>query len=72
MSSRFGVVIGTHMQKTIKVRVEKVKMHPVVLKPIRYHVNFIAHDEKETAVVGDVVRIDESPRKISKTKSICD
>ena len=27
-----GTVIGTAMQKTIKVRVERIKMHPVVAK----------------------------------------
>ncbi len=54
---KVGLVIGTQMQKTIKVRVEKIKMHPVVNKPIRYHQNYLAHDRKELAVVGDLVRI---------------
>jgi ribosomal protein S17 len=31
-NSFFGYVIGTAMQKTIKVRVERIKMHPIVKK----------------------------------------
>jgi small subunit ribosomal protein S17 len=63
-----GIVVGTAMNKTIKVRLEKIKMHPTVLKPIKRHVNFLVHDEKEEAVIGDIVRID-SCRKISKRKA---
>ncbi|KAJ3345006.1 hypothetical protein HDU91_007492 [Kappamyces sp. JEL0680] len=65
--SKFGYVIGTAMQKTIKVRVENIKVHPVVQKPVRYHKNFLAHDETEQCVVGDYVRIDECA-KLSKLK----
>ena len=65
--SKIGLVIGTAMNKTIKVRIEKIKMHPLVQKPVKRHVNFLVHDEKEDAVVGDVVRID-SCKKISKRK----
>lgn len=66
--SKIGLVIGTAMNKTIKVRIEKIKMHPLVQKPVKSHVNFLVHDENEDAVVGDVVRID-SCKKISKRKA---
>ena len=66
--SFIGLVVGTAMNKTIKVRIEKIKMHPLVQKPVKRHVNFLVHDEKEDAVVGDVVRID-SCKKLSKRKS---
>ena len=67
-SSKFGYVIGTAMQKTIKVRVEKIKIHPVVKKPVRYHKNFMAHDAKEVCVVGDYVKIDAGT-KFSRHKN---
>ncbi|KAJ3256252.1 hypothetical protein HK103_005615 [Boothiomyces macroporosus] len=63
----FGHVIGTAMQKTIKVRVEKIKIHPIVQKPVRSHKNFLVHDEEEKCVVGDYVKI-ESCEKLSKLK----
>ncbi|KAI8848940.1 hypothetical protein BC829DRAFT_204476 [Chytridium lagenaria] len=66
--SFMGLVIGTAMQKTIKVRVARPKMHPLVQKPVIYHKNFLAHDEHSKCVVGDWVRID-SCQKISKLKN---
>ncbi|KAJ3226757.1 hypothetical protein HK099_004175 [Clydaea vesicula] len=63
-----GRVIGTAMQKTIKVRVEKHKLHPIVLKNVVSHKNFLVHDEKEECVIGDIVKIN-SYRKISKMKN---
>ncbi len=39
MASKFGYVIGTAMQKTIKVRVENIKIHPIVKKVDRYGCN---------------------------------
>ncbi len=66
--SFIGIVVGTAMNKTIKVRIEKIKMHPLVHKPVKRHVNFLVHDEKEEAVNGDIVRID-SCQKISKRKA---
>ncbi|KAI8816804.1 uncharacterized protein EV422DRAFT_489700, partial [Fimicolochytrium jonesii] len=65
--SFIGEVIGTKMQKTIKVRVAKTRIHPVVQKPVVIHKNFLAHDEESTCVVGDVVRID-SCNKLSRRK----
>ncbi|KAJ1556103.1 Elongation factor 2 [Cladochytrium tenue] len=75
--SLFGLVVGTAMNKTVKVRVAKSRMHPLVLKacvlavracaPVVKHTNYLAHDEKEACVVGDWVRI-ESCRKLSKLK----
>ncbi|KNC98376.1 mitochondrial 37S ribosomal protein MRPS17 [Spizellomyces punctatus DAOM BR117] len=64
----YGEVIGTAMQKTIKVRVARPRIHPVVQKPITFHKTFLAHDEHERCVVGDWVRID-SCQKISKRKN---
>ncbi|KAJ3220372.1 37S ribosomal protein S17 mitochondrial [Dinochytrium kinnereticum] len=63
-----GLVVGTAMQKTIKVRVARPRIHPLVQKPVIYHKNFLAHDEETKCVVGDWVRIDSCP-KVSKRKN---
>lgn len=69
MSRRFlGEVIGAKNLKTIQVRVEKIKMHPIVLKPVISYKKYQVHDESSEAVVGDIVRIESCP-KISVTKS---
>jgi ribosomal protein S17 len=55
------------MQKTAKVRVAKTTLHPLVLKPVTKHKNYLVHDETEQCVVGDVVMIEACPR-VSKRK----
>ena len=65
---RRGVVVSSAMDKTIVVKVETVKVHPRYKKVIRRAKKFHAHDERNEANVGDVVRIVEG-RPLSKTKS---
>ena len=55
------------MDKTIVVKVDTIKAHPKYKKVVRRSVKFHAHDEENTAKVGDVVRIVET-RPLSKTK----
>ncbi|KAI8879853.1 30S ribosomal protein S17 [Backusella circina FSU 941] len=62
-----GMVVGNAMQKTIKVKVTTQKIHPIVMKAIKTHKNYLAHDEKELCKLGDVVRI-EACRPLSKRK----
>ncbi|MCD6338225.1 MAG: 30S ribosomal protein S17 [Verrucomicrobia bacterium] len=64
---RLGVVVSDKMQKTIVVRVERRVKHPLYKKVVRKFKKFHAHDEKEEAKAGDVVRIVEC-RPLSKTK----
>ena len=64
---RVGVVISDKMDKTITVQVDRVSRHPVYNRSIRKATKFKAHDETNTAKVGDVVRIQET-RPLSKTK----
>lgn len=64
---REGVVISNKMQKTIIVQVTRVMSHPQFKKVIRRNVKYAAHDEKNTAKIGDKVRIIET-RPMSKTK----
>ena len=55
------------MDKTIVVKVDTVKAHPRYKKVVRRSTKFHAHDERNAAKVGDVVRIVET-RPLSKTK----
>ena len=64
---RTGVVKSSKMNKTISVVVDRVLHHPVYDKLVRSHTTFKAHDEKNEAKPGDIVRIEET-RPISKTK----
>ena len=64
---RRGVVISDKGDKTIVVKVDVIKSHAKYRKVIRRAVKFHAHDEANTAGVGDTVRIVET-RPLSKTK----
>jgi len=64
---RRGVVISDKGEKTIVVKVDVIKSHPKYKKVVRSTVKFHAHDEANTAGVGDTVRIVET-RPLSKTK----
>ena len=64
---RRGVVVSDAMDKTIVVKVDSIRAHPKYKKVIRRSIKFHAHDEENSAHVGDVVRIVET-RPLSKTK----
>jgi small subunit ribosomal protein S17 len=64
---RRGVVVSDKGEKTIIVKVDVIKQHPRYKKVVRRSVKFHAHDEANTAGVGDTVRIIET-RPLSKTK----
>jgi small subunit ribosomal protein S17 len=65
---RRGVVVSDAMDKTIVVKVDTIRSHPRYKKVIRRSTKFHAHDEANTAKVGDLVRIVET-RPLSKTKN---
>ncbi|MBI4313806.1 MAG: 30S ribosomal protein S17 [Candidatus Omnitrophica bacterium] len=62
-----GSVVSDKMQKTIVVRVERLVRHPLYERVIRKAQKFKAHDEGQTARVGDWVEMEET-RPISKDK----
>ena len=62
-----GRVVSDKMDKTITVLVETYKKHPLYGKRVKYSKKFKAHDEQNTAKVGDIVRIMET-RPLSATK----
>ncbi|MEY3179481.1 MAG: hypothetical protein RJB42_1724 [Bacteroidota bacterium] len=65
--TKTGVVSSDKMEKTITVAVERKVKHPIYGKFVKKTTKFHAHDEKNEAKPGDVVRIMET-RPLSKTK----
>ena len=64
---RTGYVVSDKMAKTIVVELEDRKQHALYGKIMRTNSRVKAHDENETAGVGDRVRIEET-RPLSKDK----
>jgi small subunit ribosomal protein S17 len=64
---KIGRVTSDKMQKTIVVAVETLKRDPLYKRTYKYTTKFKAHDEHNTAHIGDTVRIEET-RPLSKDK----
>jgi small subunit ribosomal protein S17 len=64
---RQGIVVSDKGQKSITVRIDIVRRHPVYEKVVRRSRTLHAHDERNEAGEGDVVRVVET-RPLSKTK----
>ena len=62
-----GVVVSDKNDKTIVVKVERRLRHPVLKKTVRLSKKYHAHDDKNEAKTGDIVRIEET-RPLSKLK----
>jgi len=62
-----GKVVSDKMDKTIIVAVESYKKHNLYHKRIKSTKKYKAHDENNTAKIGDVVKIMET-RPLSKDK----
>ena len=66
--TRRGYVVSDKMDKTIVVLVEDRKKHPLYGKVMRLSKKIKAHDENNSAGIGDLVQIDET-RPLSATKN---
>ncbi len=64
---RRGVVVSDAMDKTIVVRIDTVQKHERYGKVVRRSTRLHAHDERNVAGIGDVVRVVET-RPLSATK----
>ena len=64
---RQGVVVSDKMDKTVVVAIERRVPHPVYGKMVTRTKRLKAHDEQNSAKVGDTVRIVET-RPLSKDK----
>jgi small subunit ribosomal protein S17 len=64
---RQGVVVSNKGDKSITVRIDIARRHPTYEKVVRRSRTLHAHDERNEAGQGDVVRVVET-RPLSKTK----
>ena len=65
--SRTGLVVSDKMDKTVVVAIERRVPHPIYGKMITRTKRLKAHDEENSAKVGETVRIVET-RPLSKDK----
>ena len=65
--TRTGLVVSDKMEKTVVVAIERRVPHPVYGKMVTRTRRLKAHDEENSAKVGDTVRIVET-RPLSKDK----
>ena len=65
--SQLGTVVSDKADKTITVRVDIVRRHRRYEKVVRQSATVHAHDERNEAGTGDVVRVVES-RPLSRLK----
>ena len=65
--TRTGLVVSDKMEKTVVVAIERRVPHPVYGKMVTRTKRLKAHDEENSAKVGDTVRIVET-RPLSKDK----
>lgn len=63
-----GTVVSDKMDKSITIEWETRKRHPIYKKFVKQRKKVIAHDEKNEAAHGDLVKVIET-RPISKRKS---
>jgi small subunit ribosomal protein S17 len=64
---RIGKVISNKMKKTIVVKVVTSSKHAKYNRVMKHANKFMAHDENNTASIGDTVLIEET-RPLSKDK----
>ena len=64
---RIGLVVSDKMEKTVIVRIDRRMPHPQYGKMVTRTRRLKAHDEENSAKVGDTVRIMET-RPLSKDK----
>ncbi|HSU60140.1 MAG TPA: 30S ribosomal protein S17 [Bryobacteraceae bacterium] len=66
-NEKIGEVVSTKMTKTIVVEVTRRSAHPVYKRIVNKRKKFYAHDEEQSAKLGDIVRIVEC-RPLSRLK----
>lgn len=64
---RTGVVVSNKMDKTVVVRIERIKLDPMYKKYTRVWKKVKAHDQENSCRVGDQVQLRET-RPLSKDK----
>ncbi len=62
-----GYVVSDKQDKTVVVRVDTYRRHPLYGKRVRYSKKFYVHDENNQAKENDIVKIMQT-RPLSKNK----
>ena len=62
-----GIVVSNNMDKSIVVKIERKIKHPIYKKTIKRSKKYVAHDENNDCLIGDLVQIAEC-RPLSKRK----
>ena len=63
-----GIVTSNKADKTVTVKIERKVKHPLYGKVIKRATKVHAHDENNSASIGDIVSVKEC-RPLSKTKT---
>ena len=64
---KIGIVVSDKMNKTVVVKVDRLKMHPIYRKKYKISKKYKAHDAENKFKIGDKVKIIES-KPMSKEK----
>jgi small subunit ribosomal protein S17 len=64
---RTGKVVSNKMTKSITIAIERKVKHPIYGKFMKKTTKLMAHDEQNSAGIGDTVRVMET-RPLSKNK----
>ena len=64
---KVGKVVSNKMQKSITIAIDRKVKHPIYGKFMNKTTKLMAHDEKNEAGIGDLVKIMET-RPLSKNK----
>lgn len=62
-----GIVVSDKMDKTVVVKIDRIKVHPVYKKRYKVSKKYKVHDQKNEAKVGDQVIFEEC-RPLSRDK----
>ena len=64
---KIGVIVSDKMDKTVVVKVDSLKMHPIYRKKYKVSKRYKAHDQDNNLKIGDKVTLEET-KPFSKEK----
>ncbi|MCK5475874.1 MAG: 30S ribosomal protein S17 [Candidatus Pacebacteria bacterium] len=64
---KIGVVVSDKMDKTVVVKVDSLKVHPIYRKKYKVSKRYKAHDQDNNLKIGDKVTLEET-KPFSKEK----
>ena len=67
IKGKTGIIVSDKMDKTVVVKIDRLKMHPIYRKKYKVSKRYKAHDEENRFKIGDKVMIIEA-KQTSKEK----